>query len=326
MDTGQELSPILTRDLESILPELEGVGGVKIEANPELAATAQARPRRFILPLAFGAGLLLGWLVVGWWLWPVQWTNSNPWQLQPKFQRTYVTLVAEEFWRTLDVFHAKESLVGWDRAELRQLLDALKTETTDAQARRHLAALADALDMPGTNSSWVDTVLGQRGIIVGAFLVIVPLGVALALVIAPQRQRKVHTLGASPMQEAQPEMGLDELLADAQLEIGQDEASQAQEGQAQAPAQAPDQGEQEQETDPAEREEQDPASALGDLASLFEEEDTSLSALEVMCKGLQDIPITDLTTKVARVIKQLRESNALRAWDPGGRAQLTGLR
>jgi len=28
--------------------------------------------------LALPVGLLVGWLVIGWWLWPVQWTSALP--------------------------------------------------------------------------------------------------------------------------------------------------------------------------------------------------------------------------------------------------------
>jgi hypothetical protein len=249
MDTGQERTPVLAQDLESIFREPESAESVLVEVKPELIAAAQKRPRRFLLPLVFGAGLLLGWLVIGWWLWPIQWTNSNPWQLQGKFQRTYVTLVAEKYWRTSNVFEAQESLAGWDRAELNSLLNAMRLDTTDAEARRRLSALAEALDMPGTNSSWFAALVGQWPIILGALLVIVPLVVAMALVAGPLIREKTSASMASPIQEAQAEAALEELLADIQLEGEQVQADQAQQDQPLAQDQPPEEEQEERTTE-----------------------------------------------------------------------------
>lgn len=320
MDTGQELSPVLPQDLESIFREPEGAESVLAEAKPELTAVVQKRPRRFLLPLVFGAGLLLGWLVIGWWLWPIQWTNSNPWQLQAKFQRTYVTLVAEEYWRTSNVFEAQESLAGWDRAELKSLLNAMRLDTTDAEARRCLSALAEALDMPGTSSSWF-AALGQWPIILGALLVMAPLVVAVVLVVGPFIRKKTSAPMASPLQEAQAEAALEELLAGVQLEGEQVQADQAQQDQPLAQDQLPDEEQEERPTEEEEGGEKLSASSLGDLASLFEEEDTSLSASEAMAHGLEDIAVADLEKKVSGVVRQLKESNALRTWKSTGRVQ-----
>ncbi len=40
---------------------------------------------RIGLPLlALAGGLLVGWLVLGWWLWPVQWTEALALDLGPR--------------------------------------------------------------------------------------------------------------------------------------------------------------------------------------------------------------------------------------------------
>ena len=36
---------------------------------------------------AFILGLIIGLVVLGWWLWPVQWTDATPGQLAPEYQR-----------------------------------------------------------------------------------------------------------------------------------------------------------------------------------------------------------------------------------------------
>ncbi len=41
-------------------------------------AKSRIKPWVWIVLLSLLAGLLVGWLVIGWWLWPVQWTGALP--------------------------------------------------------------------------------------------------------------------------------------------------------------------------------------------------------------------------------------------------------
>ena len=70
--------------------------------------------RHYLLGLTFVTGLLLGWLVIGWLLWPVQWTNSAPWHLDREHQKTYISLVAQNYWWTKELQQTRDALVGWD--------------------------------------------------------------------------------------------------------------------------------------------------------------------------------------------------------------------
>jgi len=36
--------------------------------------------------VAFIVGLFIGLVILGWWLWPVQWTDAAPSDLRPEFQ------------------------------------------------------------------------------------------------------------------------------------------------------------------------------------------------------------------------------------------------
>jgi uncharacterized membrane protein YdfJ with MMPL/SSD domain len=230
-------------------------------------------------------------------------------------------LVAEKYWRTSNVFEAQESLAGWDRAELNSLLNAMRLDTTDAEARRRLSALAEAMDMPGASSSWSAALAGQWPIVLGALLVMVPLIVAVALVAGPFIRQKTSAPVASTIQEAQAEAALEELLAGIQLEGDQVLVDQAQQDQPLAQDQLPDEEQEERTTEEQEGDEKLSTSSLGDLASLFEEEDTTLSASEAMAHGLEDIAVADLAKKVSGVVRQLKESNALRTWQSTGRVQ-----
>lgn len=48
-------------------------------------------------------GLLLGWFVLGWWLFPVPWTDATPAQLYVRYRSAYLAYASEEFYRTGDL-------------------------------------------------------------------------------------------------------------------------------------------------------------------------------------------------------------------------------
>lgn len=47
--------------------------------------------------IAFVVGLVLGLVVLGWWLWPVQWTNADPVDLRAIHRDTYLQMIADSF-------------------------------------------------------------------------------------------------------------------------------------------------------------------------------------------------------------------------------------
>jgi hypothetical protein len=312
MEDEQERPQGLVPDIEDIFRDADGDEGPEAQpeatATPQAPAAAAARPsRRLVLGLAFGVGLLVGWLVIGWWIWPVQWANSDPWHLAPQYQRAFITLVAEEYWRTSDVSQANRALAGWDRKDLANLLTAMKNETTNAETRQHLAALGDALEMPGADASLASSLLSQKGLLVSILFSAVPLAIAIGLVASPLLRKSAEPPEEMAVLEEQSEEQLEELLTDVQIED-----QPAQEGQQQQPDQEQEQGE---EPEPEEQagEEELATDGLGDLLNLFEEEDTSLSTLEAFCKGMPDVGIEDLLDKCRMTSSHLHESSALRA-------------
>jgi len=101
-----------------------------------------------LITLIVGAvlGLLLG-LAIGWWWWPVEWTNSTPGNLRSDFQGDYITWVAEQYAVTGDVEWARQKLGTeyWKDGQLAETMGGLADARSGQEAVR-VRALAQALE------------------------------------------------------------------------------------------------------------------------------------------------------------------------------------
>lgn len=137
---------------------------------------------------SFLVGLLLGWLVIGWWLWPVEYYDTDPFDLRPQHKMAYVAMVADSYSLTHDLKQAQQRLAGWPEDELATILSDLTLEYTklgrgsDVQRVMALtkdlgitltpqAPAAEATPAPAGKSVW-GTVLAVCGIIVAILLLI----------------------------------------------------------------------------------------------------------------------------------------------------------
>jgi hypothetical protein len=80
--------------------------------------------------IAFIVGLIIGLVVLGWWLWPVKWTDADPVDLRESQKRNYVAMVADSYNLTHDLSLARQRLEGFSEQELSQLLADLNTNYT----------------------------------------------------------------------------------------------------------------------------------------------------------------------------------------------------
>lgn len=94
------------------------------------------RPWYFWPLIAFVVGLLIGWLVIGWGLWPVTWTNALVQDLRPDLRNQYITMVAESYEQTGNLDQARGRLAGWSNEELATVL----ADAQDVLAARDIAA------------------------------------------------------------------------------------------------------------------------------------------------------------------------------------------
>src|SRR5574337_657732 len=84
---------------------------------------------------AFLLGLVIGLVVFGWWLWPVQWTDASPQFLSESYRTEYVLLVADSFVLTGDSAKAQERIDQLG-SQAREALDTALKNTTGIENLR----------------------------------------------------------------------------------------------------------------------------------------------------------------------------------------------
>ena len=107
------------------------------------------------LALIFIAGLLLGWFVLGWWLFPIEYTQVYPNELRPDARNEYFQMVAEGYSLTGDRIRAAQRLQYWNvDDELPRVIDAriLALESNDPAAAEPLRKLAEDLHLTQTTA------------------------------------------------------------------------------------------------------------------------------------------------------------------------------
>jgi hypothetical protein len=94
-------------------------------------------------------GCLLGWMVLGWMLFPVTWTNADPWDLRPEQKATYVSMVADSYDVNSDGDLARQRMEGFGSEEISDLLAKLieeREQAGDTEGKRRLQYLGTVLD------------------------------------------------------------------------------------------------------------------------------------------------------------------------------------
>lgn len=138
--------------------------------------------------VALVAGLLIGWLVIGWWLWPVEFYDTDPVDLRAEHKRAYITMVADSYHVTHDLDAARQRLATFPPEELSSLLAEVQTDYvrqgrgSDAQRistlARDLGISPTPLPTPAEEAAEAGggvggTILAIFGIIVAVILVLV---------------------------------------------------------------------------------------------------------------------------------------------------------
>lgn len=100
--------------------------------------------------LAFVAGLFIGLVVLGWWLWPVQWTDAGPADLRPEFQEIYLRQAIDTYTLNQDAAIARQRIaeVGERATEIVQKI-AADPQTQDPASIQVFLALTGGAVAPG---------------------------------------------------------------------------------------------------------------------------------------------------------------------------------
>ncbi len=191
-------------------------------ARDDITAWIRERITAEVL-IAFVLGVVLGLVVLGWWLWPVQWSNSNPADLKLGHKESYIQLTADSYALTGNAEVARARLEtlkvsGEKDADLAAILARLsKTRTTagDSNAALRLQGLAKLLGpvtpTPTTPAKPAVT-KGTQWLRIAAivfFLLLLVVGVVLLLLQLLRRQalrRRRAAAPSRPFPEA-PEVG-----------------------------------------------------------------------------------------------------------------------
>lgn len=272
--------------------ETQGEGSSEIALGKPRLRDRWRGSRALMLGAAFGAGVLLGWLVIGWWLWPVQWTDTDPWDLRPQSQRTFVSLVAESYWRTNDVRRSQDMLAGWDSQALQELLDRMQAESPNPEERQRLVALAEALEIPVSEGAFLSSVFDQKMILVTVALSLLPLVAAIGL-------------GASLLfRKPEPREAVLDLFEDEE-ELPEEEGVVLPEIRAAAPTEKPEEQKKDEVTVSIAEGIEDDIDVQDLLSTLFDDENEGVQHLEALSKGLEDINIEGLLGKTKEVCEGL---------------------
>lgn len=136
-------------------------------------------------------GWLVGWMVFGWLIWPVSWTDADPYDLRQQHKEAYISMVADSYSLNVDRQLARERMVGFEEKETSEILVALieeREDVGDTRRAQNLRELADILEIPvvgatpipeptpqtvaGRISSFVLSVLPVCGILIVVLLIV----------------------------------------------------------------------------------------------------------------------------------------------------------
>jgi hypothetical protein len=126
-------------------------------------------------------GLLLG-LAIGWWWWPVEWTNSTPGNLRLDFQTDYLVWVAEQYGITGNQEWARSRLgvEYWKEGQLAETLAALAATLEGQQASRVQKLAQDLGAVPAVTTATPES--DEENAVVRLGSVVMVCGVAILVV------------------------------------------------------------------------------------------------------------------------------------------------
>ncbi len=96
--------------------------------------------------VAFVIGLIIGLVVLGWYVWPVEWTDATPAQLAPEYQSAYVKMTADLYSLNGNAEMVQQALGSWGGDVV---ACSLAESTADPGERARLEAVATVVNGAG---------------------------------------------------------------------------------------------------------------------------------------------------------------------------------
>jgi hypothetical protein len=95
-----------------------------VRRKPVSGSNSSSRRPLAIGIIAFIAGLLIGLIVLGWWIWPVQWTDSYPEYLKSNIRMEYLRMAVDSYTLNQDIDAARQRYAWLGAAGPTLLADA----------------------------------------------------------------------------------------------------------------------------------------------------------------------------------------------------------
>jgi hypothetical protein len=167
--------------------------------------------RETLIGLVIGlvVGLIIGLPILGWWVFPVEWYDADPFDLRQSYQEAYISMLADSYTLNTNVSLARQRVEGWDPKDLGQVIGQLKANISDGAQVQRLDKLAAALGVraeaapsepaaqPTTAGALLRRLAPIFGIVVAAVLVIAGVMVGLPL-LRGRRPEEPGRLGRRP--------------------------------------------------------------------------------------------------------------------------------
>jgi hypothetical protein len=164
-------------------------------------------------------GLIIGLPLLGWWVFPVEWYDADPFDLRQQHKEAYVSMLADSYALDTNVALARQRVAGWDPEELGQIIGQLQSQTSDGAKVQRLDKLAEALGVqaeaapsepvvqPTAASALLRRLASIIGIVLAVVLVIAGAVVGIPLLRERRSQESAIPGRRSPLtrQAAKPE-------------------------------------------------------------------------------------------------------------------------
>ena len=90
-------------------------------------------------------GVIIGLPILGWYVFPVQWYDADPFDLRQEHKEAYISMLADSYTLNTNAALARQRIAGWDPEDLGQVIGQLEAKASDAGQVQRLDNLAALL-------------------------------------------------------------------------------------------------------------------------------------------------------------------------------------